>query len=153
MAAIDPDGLAKRAAFLFMAEGKACSEAMLLAAAEALEIESDLIPDIATGFAGGMGMRGNTCGVVAGAIMAVSLAASRAEPDVVKKKGRAIAAAARTEEQLSRRFGATDCRTLCGLDLTTSEGLAALRSGIKAEKCKPLVEQGARILAGQLRDV
>jgi len=151
MAAIDPDGLAKRATFLFMAEGKACSEAMLLAAAEALDIESDLIPYIATGFAGGMGMRGNTCGTLAGAIMAAGLAAMRAEPNVVRRKERAIAAAARIEDRFSQRFGATDCRTLSGLDLTTREGMAALHAGVKAETCQPLVEEGARILAEEIR--
>ena len=45
-------------------EGWLCSEAVLQALAEALNVSSELIPRIATGFAAGIGRSGEVCGAV-----------------------------------------------------------------------------------------
>ena len=63
---IDPDDVAQRATYYFVEKRKTCSEACLMAGAEALGIESPLLPEIAIAFAGGIGMQGDVCGAVPG---------------------------------------------------------------------------------------
>ena len=43
-----------------------------------METENDLVPRIASGFAGGIGNTGAVCGAVVGAVMAISLKLGRA---------------------------------------------------------------------------
>ena len=54
---------------------------MLLAVCQEFEIEteSDVIPRIAFGFAGGLGNTGSVCGAVIGAVMAIGLKQGRAK--------------------------------------------------------------------------
>ena len=50
-----------------------CCESVLLALAEYLGVESDLIPRIATGVGAGFSLNGLTCGAISGAAMAIGL--------------------------------------------------------------------------------
>jgi hypothetical protein len=52
-----------------------------------------------------------------------------------------------------KQFGSADCRSLCGLDLTTAEGRKGLAEGVKAQKCAKFVEAGARLLARELQTI
>ena len=45
-----------------------CAESVLQAIAESLDIRSDLIPRIATGFCSGVARTGGMCGAVSGAV-------------------------------------------------------------------------------------
>jgi len=149
----DPDALAAAAVEHFIPGKRTCGESIVAAGAQALGIESELIPDIALGLAGGVGRQGETCGVITGAAVVLGLAAGQKESDYSKKKARALGAAGAFCRQFKQSFGATDCRALCGLDLTTPEGRKELKERVKVAKCRRFVEQGARTLAGQLRDV
>ena len=60
--------------------GYFCAESVLLAMAEHLDVHSDLIPRIATGFCSGISRTGGMCGVVSGAIMGLDLVAGRSSP-------------------------------------------------------------------------
>ena len=61
--------------------GQGCCESILSAGCQALGIESDLVPDIAMGLAGGVGLRGRICGLLTGSSMVVSLAVAKKEKD------------------------------------------------------------------------
>jgi len=50
-----------------------CCESVLLALAEYLGVESDLIPKIATGIGAGFSLNGFTCDSISGAAMAISI--------------------------------------------------------------------------------
>lgn len=50
-----------------------CCESVLLALAEYLGVESELIPRIATGIGAGFSLNGFTCGSISGATMAIGL--------------------------------------------------------------------------------
>ena len=47
-----------------------CSESVLLAISDLLNVRSELVPKIATGFGAGIGGQGEVCGAVSGAILA-----------------------------------------------------------------------------------
>ena len=147
---ISADRLAKAASEHFLVANRACSESILMAGCETLGIKSELIPDIALGLAGGVGGRGDTCGVLTGAAMVLSVAIARKETEYPKKKMRIVQATGRVHSDFKKQFGCTDCRTLCGLDLTTEEGRKKLAEGVKAGKCAKFVEAGAKLLAREL---
>jgi len=70
-----------RAAEGYAEEGYLCSEAVLLALAESMGVESELIPRIATGFAAGVARTGNLCGALSGAVMGLGLRYGRDAPE------------------------------------------------------------------------
>jgi len=147
---IDAEKLAKSALNHFLPEKRTCCESILMAGCEALAIKSDLIPDIALGLAGGVGLQGDICGVLSAAAMVLSLAVAAKETDYTKKKARTLQAVGRLHREFKRQCACTDCRSLCGLDLTTAEGMRKLAEGVKTRKCAKFVEVGARLLAQEL---
>ena len=147
---ISADHLARTAGEHFLTSNRACSESILMAGCEALEIKNELVPDIALGLAGGIGLQGDACGVLTSAAMVLSLAIARKETEYPKKKMRIAHAAGRIHSEFKRQFGCTDCRTLCGLDLTTEEGRKKLVEGVRLQKCAKFVEAGAKLLAREL---
>ena len=60
--------------------GYFCAESVLQAIAENQDIQSDLIPKIATGFCSGISRTGGMCGAVSGGIMGIGLVAGRNSP-------------------------------------------------------------------------
>ncbi|MBM4093012.1 MAG: C_GCAxxG_C_C family protein [Planctomycetes bacterium] len=144
------DRMATSAREHFLAGKRSCCESILMAGCETLDIKSTLVPDIAMGLAGGVGLQGDTCGVLTGAAMVVSLAIAQKETEYAAKMKRTVQAAGRVHAEFKRQFGSTHCRTLCGLDLTTDEGRKTMAERVKAEKCAKFVEVGAKLLAREL---
>jgi C_GCAxxG_C_C family probable redox protein len=116
-----------------------------------IEIENDIIPRIAFGFAGGIGNTGAVCGAVAGAVMAIGLKLGRAE--TMDEGLRRLAAV----QEFRRRFEADmediSCRELTGADLTTEEGLEQyMKSDIPLTVCFPAVGVAYRLVVDLLKE-
>jgi C_GCAxxG_C_C family probable redox protein len=148
---IDPDKLAKTALEHFLAGKRTCCESILMAGCEALGVRSDLVPDIALGLAGGIGMRGETCGVLTSSALVLSLAVALKEKEYPKKVMRTMECVGRVHRAFKKQCGCTDCRSLTGLDLTTPEGRQKLKAGVRAQKCAKYVVTGAKILGEELK--
>lgn len=116
--------IAQFARTLFEGGDFMCAESTLLALAESQDIESDIIPDIATGFCGGMARTCGVCGAVTGSMMGLSLIAG--------KKGADRAATYAITQQFLRdfkaRFGSINCPDLTNCDLGTPEGQAKFKA-------------------------
>lgn len=149
---VDPDSVATAAVEHFLAGKRTCGESILLAGCETLGIENELVPDIALGLAGGIGLQGKTCGTISGAAMVLSLGVASRETDYQKKKMQVFKAAGAMCKRFENQFGTTECRKLSGLDLTTAEGRKVLQQRVKAEKCRNFVEAAARMLAQSLAE-
>jgi C_GCAxxG_C_C family probable redox protein len=147
---LDADKVAKSAYEHFIPGGLTCCESIALAGCEALGIKSDLIPDITLGLAGGVGLQGQTCGCITGAAMVLSLAVAAQEKDYATKKKRVLQATGRLYKQFAEQFGTTQCRQLCGLDLTTPEGMQKLAGGVKKDVCTKFVDAAARTMTKEL---
>ena len=150
---LDAEKLVETALQHFIPGKRTCCEAILMAGCEALGIQSDLVPDIALGLAGGVGLQGETCGVVTGSAMVLSLAVAAEETEYSKKKMRTLEAVGRLHRAFRDRFDHTDCRSLSGLDLTTPEGRQTLMQSVKARKCSKCVKAGAELLARELQSI
>lgn len=86
-----------------------------------LDITNDLIPRIATPFAGGMGRSGEVCGAVVGGIMSIGLVHGR--NDSAQPVDEAMSLTRRFIAEFNQEMGNITCRDLTGMDLGTAEGL------------------------------
>lgn len=148
----DADVLVKAISSSFITGKKTCSESMLNGSCEVLDIRSPLVPDIALGMGGGIGLQGHICGVITGCIMVIGLIVGSRESDYKKKKMRVSTVSGKYLQSFSDEYGTFSCMKITGLDLSTPEGREQLRAGVKDEKCVPVVEGGTCILAKVLRD-
>ena len=99
-----------------------CAEAVLLGLTEALGIESQCVPRIATPFGGGMGRYGEVCGAITGAMLALGLKSGRESADDTAARGDVYARVVRLMRAFEIEYGSVECRTLTGCDLLTPEG-------------------------------
>jgi len=112
-----------------------------------IEIENDIIPRIAFGFAGGLGNTGAVCG----AVMPIGLKRRRA--DTMEEGLRELAVV----QEFRRRFEAEmediTCRGLTGADLTTEEGLKQFMSSDTPHTvCFPAVGVAYRLVVDLLNE-
>jgi len=101
-------------------------------------IENEMIPRIASCFAGGIGNTGSVCGAVSGAVMAIGLGKDRGNTmeEIFQTFGVA--------QEFRRRFEAEkksiNCRELTGVDFTTPEGIKQfMESDTPQTVCFPAV--------------
>ena len=115
------------------------------------EIEKDINPKIAFGFAGGIGNTGSVCGAVAGAVMAIGLKKGAAETMEEGMRNLAVV------QEFRRRFEAEmetiSCRELTGADLTTEEGIEQFMSSDTPQTvCFPAVGVAYRLVVNLLKE-
>lgn len=123
--------------------GHNCSQSILTGYAEDLGLENHTALKIATGFGGGFGRSGETCGAVTGAFMVLGL--KHGQSSISEKEGRA-----KTQESVrnfisdfKEKHGALNCKDLLGCDISTEEGFKESRE--KRELCYQFVETAAEL--------
>ncbi len=116
-----------------------------------LELGNPAIPDIASGFAGGIGNSGSVCGAVVGGIMALGLKLGKA--DSLEGKLRDLALARKFRQRFEAEMGEIGCRELTGLDLTRDDQIAELmKSDIPQKVCFPAVSVAYRVAVELLKE-
>jgi C_GCAxxG_C_C family probable redox protein len=148
---IDSERLSEAVYQKFIPGKLTCCESILMAGCAALGVKNELVPDIALGLAGGIGLQGKTCGVITGCAMVLSIAIAQKQKEYAKKKMATLQAVGRICDAFEKRVGSTECRTLCGLDLTTPEGRVKLQDSVKQETCTRFVKAGSELLATELQ--
>lgn len=116
----------------------------MLAVAEHRQIQSDLIPRIATGFCGGLAHTGGMCGAVSGGVMAISLALGR--NTAAERKDQCYEAVGEFLRRFDNQFGDVNCQKLTGVNLGTPEGQAAFKELGKIKLCTEYVGEATRIV-------
>ena len=128
-----------------------CAQAVLVTYAEELGLARDQALKVATGFGGGMGRMGGTCGAVTGAYLVLGLKYGMVDPADQAAKNQTYAAVQAFARQFTARFGALDCRVLLGADLSTPEGFARARDQqLFTQRCALFLEAAASLLDEQL---
>lgn len=132
--------------------GYNCSQSVLMALCGRFGLDDCLAVRLATGFGVGMG-RGEACGAVSGAVMALGLFGGGGGPDGAAAKAATYARVQEFQRRFSDRHGSLRCRDLIGLDPSTPEGLGqARREGRFQSVCLPLVRTAAAIVAEVMDD-
>ncbi len=117
-----------------------CSEAVLMALAKCLGVESKLIPKIATGFGAGIGGEGEVCGALSGAVMGLGLKFGRDEPGFTEDGRRPHWYATELMKGFRELHGHLRCRDLLGLDLTDPEDYRKYSErNLWGTKCRDLI--------------
>jgi C_GCAxxG_C_C family probable redox protein len=123
----------------YAAKGFLCSESVLLAISEWLEIRNELIPKMATGFGAGIGGYGSVCGAISGGIMALGLKFGRNE--ITRQETKPYWFALDLLKRFEKEFGCITCQELTGCDITTETGRKKYREGMLWEtKCRQYIE-------------
>ena len=136
----------------YFKSGYNCAESALLAIAkDALEIDSDLIPKIATGFGGGISRQGYVCGAVSGVVMGFGLKYGRNSPEELRAHtyNRVVEFYKRFQE----KFGSIICKELSGCDLSNIEGLRKFREeNIHEQRCRYFVGRAIEIFMSLINE-
>jgi C_GCAxxG_C_C family probable redox protein len=142
------DDAAQRSRALF-SSGYYCAESVLMAVAEVHNVESDVIPRIATGFCSGVARTSGQCGAISGAIMGLGLAIGRDSPE--KSVEETYALVRELIERFEGKFGSRNCQQLTGCDLSTSEGQEWFRKNNVIDRCYQYAEEATRIVLQLLK--
>lgn len=115
------------------------------------EIESEIIPRIASCFGGGIGNTGAVCGAVAGAVMAIGLKKERG--DTMEDWLRMSAVAQEFRRRFEAEMQTISCRELTGADLSTEEGREQFMSSDTPQTvCFPAVGLAYRLVVDLLKE-
>ncbi len=124
-----------------------CAQAVFSTYSSELGLDTELALRIAGSFGGGMGLIGETCGAVTGAIMLIGLKHGKviAEDDAAKEKTYALV------QEYKRRFvelhGSVRCTELLGFDISKKEEMASAKEmGLFKTLCPRLVKDSALVV-------
>ena len=115
-----------------------------MAVAESQDIESDLLPKIATGFCSGLARTGGPCGALNGGILALNLITGRSEPGGSVDHNYSLVR--ELIDQFEEKFGSTNCKILTGVDLGTEEGRLKFREKKQISNCVNYAEEVTRMV-------
>jgi len=128
-------------------EGFSCSQAVLSAFSAKFDLELNLALKISQPFGGGIAHRGDVCGAVSGALMAIGLKYGRTRADDIPARERTYEAVTAFIEKFGTVFGSTICKELLGHDLSTEEGhKKAEEEGLFETLCPKFVQRAAELV-------
>jgi C_GCAxxG_C_C family probable redox protein len=128
-------------------EGFSCSQAVLSAFSDVFDLELSIALKISQPFGGGIAHRGDICGAVSGAFMALGLKYGRIEADDIPSRDRTYAAVTAFIEKFESVYGSIVCKELLGHDLNTEEGQKkAEDEGLFENRCPKFVRFAAELV-------
>jgi C_GCAxxG_C_C family probable redox protein len=145
---------ADKAVMLF-SSGFNCAEAVLTVLCQRMEKLGKscgrAVPSVATGFGGGIGRSGGTCGALSGVVMAVGLMVGHRRADDLERKYMVYDLVSGMIGEFEREFGSSSCKDLIRADLRVEEERLRFRSQKVQDKAcskfvKWCVNQGSRLL-------
>ena len=123
-----------------------CSQQVLMEWAEKLGYDRDTAARIAAPFGGGM-FRGDTCGAVSGAMIAIGIKYGHCKPGDTEGNAAMMEKAAAFQKEFIARHGSTICRDLVGHDFSKEGELQkAMENGKVFEICPGMVQSSLEIL-------
>lgn len=129
-------------------QGYSCSQSVFCAFAKNLGLTDEVALKLASPFGGGLAHRGQVCGAVTGALLALGLGCGSASLDDKDETYRLAGDFIRSFED---RHGTILCRELIGHDISTPGGLQKAREDqVFKAICPVLVADAAEIVAGFL---
>lgn len=124
-----------------------CCQAVLSTYGPRFGLERELALKVASGFGGGIGRQGETCGAVTGAIMVIGLKEGGTLAEDKESQDRSYGLVGRFSEKFKARHGSILCRELLGGDISTPEGRqTAIDKGLFEKLCPNFVRASAEIL-------
>lgn len=130
-----------------------CCQSVLVAVIEEKGLSFIEAPYVAAGFGGGIIGRGEVCGAVSGAVMAIGVLNGHLYNDIIKIKEQTRVDAELFYEKFTEKFGHNTCDGLIGIDRSNpEERQKAIDEGIYRENCPKFVAQAAAIVLDIFKD-
>ena len=127
-------------------QGFDCSQVVLAQVADRVGLDLETARKTAAAFGGGM-WRGDTCGCVTGALMAIGLRYGTAAPGDSETKNAMLAKKAEFERRLAEACDSCICREILGYDLSVPEELARIQEeNLLTTRCPQVVCRAVEIL-------
>jgi C_GCAxxG_C_C family probable redox protein len=124
-----------------------CAQAVLRTVLEEKGIFFKEAPAVANAFGGGIIGRGEVCGAVSGAIMAIGVLSSSNGSDIIEQKKIAREKSEEFYERFEVIFGHSSCNGLIGIDPNDPDAKQkASEAGIYRENCPKFVAQATSIV-------
>ena len=111
-----------------------------------LGIRDSALPQMASGFGGGIGHKGSLCGALTGAVMAIGMRMGRTDP---KDRGTLQKVYSKCQyiwDRFEREFGNVNCYNIIEAHLDNEEERQKWLAAGGREKCADLVEKTAHML-------
>ncbi len=124
--------------------GFCCAESVLIVTAEYKNIQSDLIPRVASGLCGGIGKTDSVCGAVSGSVLAIGTIYGRDDADEPREE--IDAKVQKFIHEFKKIYGTTQCTQLIDCDLSTEEGRQQFKDLNIHPKCKDIVGEATKIV-------
>jgi C_GCAxxG_C_C family probable redox protein len=130
--------------------GMNCCQAVLMTFAETYGLSRNDAMRLGSGFGGGMGRMGETCGALTGAYMAIGLAHPRPNRQSAEPSAQLVQ---KLNWQFCKKHGSSACRQLLGEDISTPEGHErAKEQKLFQTICPKLVHDAAEIVETLLKE-
>jgi C_GCAxxG_C_C family probable redox protein len=124
-----------------------CAQSVLSTYSSQFGLEENIALRIATGFGGGMGRFGRTCGAVSGAIMTIGLKYGQAKNDSIELKEKTYQIVREFTNRFQEIHGSVICKELLGCDINTLEGKDYYnQNNFFEKKCSQYVKSAVEIL-------
>ncbi len=124
-----------------------CAQSVLTAFAPSLGLEEDVALKLTTGFGSGIAQKGEICGAVSGAYMAIGLKYGKSKTNDNLAKKNTLEKINQFDRIFIEKHKSLYCKSLLGYDLSTPEGLKkALEKNKFNTVCAALVKSSSQIL-------
>jgi len=120
--------------------------------AKDLDMDERTAHRLSAGFGGGVGRKGLLCGALAGGVLAISLLYGAETGEDQEGKQRTYAVVAKFIDEMEKRHGSTQCRSLLGgLDLWKPEDQDRMKAeGLSSKVCNSIVKDVVEYVEGLL---
>jgi C_GCAxxG_C_C family probable redox protein len=116
------------------------------------KIKDSALPQLASGFGGGIGYKGSICGAFIGAVMVIGMKMGRTDPKDRKTLQKVYDKCQQFWNQFEREFGNVNCFNMIGVHLDNEEERQKWLAAGGREKCTDLVEKTAGMLCDFLSE-
>lgn len=140
---------AEKAKALFL-EGYNCSQAVLLAFSDILDLDESMAAKLSSSFGGGMGRMREVCGAVSGMFMVSGLLLGYDDPKATEEKATHYARIQQLAEKFRTACGSIVCRDLLDNPDASATPTARTAEFYKKRPCAELVALAASLVADQL---
>ena len=128
-------------------QGLNCSQSIIAQYAKRYGLDTSTACKLATGFGGGMGRMGNTCGALSGAYLVLGLEYGNDSADEKHKKDHTYEKIQTLTKAFEHKHGACNCRDLLGCDISTPDGFQQAKDkGLHDSRCPIFVKDTVEIL-------
>ncbi len=129
-----------------------CAQSTFLPFTRDYNIDENHALKLATGFGAGMVYRGETCGAVTGAMMAIGLKYGRSIASDEQSREKTYQLINAFYDEFKKQNGSIICKELLGIDISTQEGkMKAGKEGLFQNLCPMLVKSAVEITENLLK--